>query len=87
MAAKGLFTTGFTLAEVQDIHAKAKEILSAGGGKTLMSWSDGAVNSSRSFAMPVKEVLVECGIALRALDPDTYGRRATRTVVSFSGNF
>jgi len=71
--AQGLFIVGFTVAEVLQIQAKAKEMLLE--GKTLMQWGDGGSNATRQFAMPVKEVLEECAVALRGLDPDTYGRR------------
>jgi len=71
--AQGLFTTGFTVAEVLQIQAKAKEMLLE--GKTLMQWGDGGSSATKQFAMSVKEVLDECRFALRALDPDTYGPR------------
>jgi hypothetical protein len=71
--AQGLFIVGFTVAEVLHIQTKAKEMLME--GKTLMSWADGGSNATRQFAMPVKEVLEECALALRSLDPETYGSR------------
>lgn len=71
--AQGLFTVGFTVAEILRIQEKAKEMLLE--GKTLMSWSDSGSNATKQFPMTVKETLEECAHALRVLDPATYGRR------------
>ena len=71
--AQGLFTVGFTVAEVLSIQAKAKEMLLE--GKTLMSWGDSGSNASKQFPMTVKETLDECVHALRVLAPNTYERR------------
>lgn len=71
--AQGLFTTGFSVAEVLQIQAKAKEMLME--GKTTMAWGDSGSTVSKQYPMPVKEVLEECAYALRVLDPATYGRR------------
>jgi hypothetical protein len=71
--AQGLFTVGFTIAEILRIQEKAKEMLLE--GKTLMSWSDSGSNASKQFPMTVKETLEECAHALRVLDPATFGRR------------
>ena len=71
--AQGLFTVGFTVAEVLRIQERAKEMLME--GKTLMSWSDSGSNASKQFPMTVKETLEECAHALRVLEPATYGRR------------
>ena len=78
--AQGLFTVGFTVAEVLSIQAKAKEMLME--GKTLMSWGDSGSNAAKQFPMTVKETLEECGHALRVLAPGTYGRRR-RITTSF----
>jgi len=71
--AQGLFTVGFTVAEILRIQAKAKEMLLE--GKTLMSWSDSGSTASKQFPMTVEQTLAECAHALRVLDPATYGRR------------
>ena len=71
--AQGLFTVGFTVAEVLRIQAKAKDMLME--GKTLMIWADSGSNATKQFPMTVKETLDECAHALRVLDPATYGRR------------
>ena len=71
--AQGLFTVGFTVAEVLRIQAKGKEMLME--GKTLMSWGDSGSNATKQFPMTVKDTLEECGHALRVLAPGTYGRR------------
>jgi hypothetical protein len=73
--AQGLFTTGFSVAEVLQIQSKAKELLLE--GKTVMAWGDSGSTVSKQFPMTVKEVLEECAYALRVLDPATYGPRRT----------
>lgn len=79
--ARGLFVTGFTLAEVLAVQARAKELLLE--GKTLMNWSDSGTSAGKQFTIPVDEVLAECAHALRVLDPDTYGRPSGQASVSF----
>lgn len=71
--ASGLFTVGFSVAEVLAIQAKAKAMLLE--GKTIMSWGDSGTNVTKEFPMTVKETLEECAYALRKLDSATYGRR------------
>jgi hypothetical protein len=71
--AQGLFTVGFTVAEVLQIQAKAKQMLLE--GKTLMSWGDSGSSVSKQFPMTVRETLDECAHALRVLDPATYRPR------------
>ena len=70
--ARGLFITGFTVAEVRAIQQRAKDLLLE--GKTIMNWNDADTSVSKQFAMPVDQVLEECAHALRILDPATYGR-------------
>ncbi len=79
--ARGLFVTGFTLAEVLAVQARAKELLLE--GKTLMNWSDSGTSAGKQFTMPVDEVLAECAHALRVLDPDTYGSPPGQASVTF----
>lgn len=69
--AQGLFISGFSVAEVLAIQARAKEMLLE--GKTLMSWGDSGTSVSKQFPMTIKETLEECAQALRVLDPATYG--------------
>jgi hypothetical protein len=71
--AQGLFTVGFTVAEVLRMLME---------GKTLMSWADSGSNATKQFPMTVKETLEECVHALRALEPATYGLRR-RIATSF----
>jgi hypothetical protein len=71
--AKGLFTIGFTVAEIIAIQAKAKQFLLE--GKTLMAWGESGSTATKQFPMTVADTLDECAHALRALDPQTYGRR------------
>jgi predicted GTPase len=70
--ARGLFITGFTVAEVLTIQQKAKSLLME--GKTIMNWNDAETSVSKQFTMPVDQVLEECACALKVLDPQTYGR-------------
>jgi hypothetical protein len=79
--AQGLFITGFTVAEVIAIQAKAKEMLLE--GKTLMAWGDSGTSVTKQFPLSVKETLEECAEALRVLDPATYGprRRVAQSIV------
>ena len=80
--AQGLFTTGFSIAEVLQIQSKAKELLFE--GKTVMAWGDSGSTVSKQFPMSIKEVLEECAYALRVLDPATYGprRRVAQSTVT-----
>jgi hypothetical protein len=70
--ARGLFITGFNVAEVLAIQRRAKELLLE--GKTIMNWNDADTSVAKQFTMSVAEVLEECGHALRILDPATYGK-------------
>ena len=81
--AQGLFTTGFTVAEVLQIQSKAKELLLE--GKTVMAWGDSGSTVSKQFPMSVKEVLDECKFALRVLDPASYGPRRNVTQSGVTG--
>jgi hypothetical protein len=81
--ARGLFITGFSVAEVLAIQAKAKAMLLE--GKTVMNWSDAETSVAKQFVMPVAEVLEECAHALRVLDPATYGRSRFSTASRISG--
>ena len=81
--ARGLFITGFTVAEVLAIQQKAKELLL--DGKTIMNWNDAETSVSKQFTMPVDQVLEECGHALRVLDPTAYGRPKSGGVSFISG--
>ena len=82
--ARGLFITGFTVAEVLGIQRRAKELLLE--GKTVMNWNDADTSVSKQFAMPVAEVLEECAQALRILDPATYGRPRIAVVSFINGH-
>jgi hypothetical protein len=81
--AQGLFTTGFTVAEVLAIQSRAKQMLME--GKTVMSWGDSGTSVTKQFPLTVKETLQECAFALRVLDPATYapGRRVAQSQVAF----
>jgi hypothetical protein len=81
--ARGLFITGFTVAEVLAIQQKAKSLLME--GKTIMNWNDAETSVSKQFTMPVDQVLEECGHALRVLDPTTYGKSRIATASFVSG--
>ena len=60
--AQSLFVTGFTVAEVIQIHSKAKEMLVE--GKTVMGWDDSISSVNKQFPMLVKE-----GMRLRPAHP------------------
>jgi len=81
--ARGLFITGFTVAEVLAIQARAKALLLE--GKTIMNWNDAETSVAKQFTMPVDQVLDECGHALRVLDPATYQRPRTTAVSHVPG--
>ena len=70
--ARGLFITGFNVAEVLAIQQRAKEMLLE--GKTILNWNDADTSVSKQFVLPVDMVLEECAHALRILDPAAYGR-------------
>jgi hypothetical protein len=82
--AQGLFTVGFSPAEILQIQAKAKQMLLE--GKTLMSWSESGSSATKQFPMTVRETLEECAFALRKLDPDNHGGRRRRLARSFVGH-
>jgi hypothetical protein len=81
--ARGLFITGFTIAEVLAIQQQAKSLLLE--GKTIMNWNDADTSVSKQFTLSVDQVLEECGHALRVLDPATYGRPKSGAVSFISG--
>jgi hypothetical protein len=62
--ARGLFITGFTVAEVLAIQRRAKELLLE--NKTVMNCNDADTSVSKQFMMFVGEVLDECCHALPA---------------------
>ena len=80
--AKGLFITGFTEQEVLEILSTAKKFLKE--GKTLMQWTDNGTNSQKEFAMPVKDCLDECRLALQTINPKKYGRKRNCSVSGVS---
>lgn len=83
--ATGLFVTGFTVNEVLEIQAKAKEDVKA--GRVITSYGNQGTSVSKQFALPVARVLSECAYALKTLDPETYGyTRSTRRVHSNFGD-
>ena len=81
--ARGLFITGFTVAEVLAIQAKAKALILE--GKTIMNWNDAETSASKQFTMPPADVLEECAYALKVLDPATYGRKRVAGASFVSG--
>lgn len=82
--ARGLFITGFTLAEVLAIQQRAKQFLLE--GKTLMNWTDSETSASKQFTMPVDQVLEECAHALRILDPANHPQARTTAVSRVVGH-
>ena len=80
--ATGIFAD-FTEAEVLAIRSQAKTMITE--GKTILSWSSGNTSTSKSFVMPVREVLEECRYALRKINPTDYGALVTRAYCNFDG--
>ena len=77
--ATGLFVTGFTVTEGLAIQKKAKDDLLA--GRVVTSYSSQGTSVSKQTTLSIERVLAECRLALKTLDPDTYGRpRASRRV-------
>ena len=76
----GLFVD-FSEAEVLAIRSQAKTMLTE--GKTILNWSSGNTSTSKSFVMPVREVLEECRYALRKINPTDYGALVTRARCNF----
>jgi len=74
MAASGIFI-GLAESDILAIRDKAVAMLKE--GKTIMSYSDSGTNVNKQFVMPVKDVMLECKMALQQLDPETYGQRRT----------
>ena len=69
---QGLFI-GLSEDELLAIKAKAVSLIME--GKVLMSYADSGSSSTKSFALPPKEMLAEALGALSQLDPQRYGRR------------
>ena len=78
--ATGIFAD-FSVAEVLALRSQAKTMITE--GKTILSWSSGNTSTSKSFVMPVREVLEECRYALRKLNPTDYGALVTRARCNF----
>ena len=81
--ARGLFITGFTVAEVLAIQNRAKQFLLE--GKTILNWNNADTSVSKQFTLPVDQVLEECAHALRVLDPATYGKSRMAAVSRVDG--
>ncbi len=69
------------ISDVLEIRAKAFSMLKEGA--TVMSWGNEATNVTKQFTLPIKEVLEQTAIFLKQADPDTYGRRITRTTPKY----
>jgi hypothetical protein len=82
MAASGIFI-GLAESDILAIRDKAVALLKE--GKTIMSYSDSGTNVNKQFTMPVKEVMLECKMALSQLDPATYGERKTVIRTDYTG--
>ena len=70
--ASGIFI-GLPESDILAIRDQAVADLKA--GRVITSYTDSGTSVSKAQAMPVKEVLAECRMALSLLDPDTYGKR------------
>jgi hypothetical protein len=54
-------------------------------GRVITSYSDSGTSVSKTFAMQPKEILLEVQMALRQLDPATYGERKTIIRTDYTG--
>lgn len=63
--AEGIFV-GLERKQLEKLRDEAFALLSE--GKTIMSWGDGATNTSKAFSMPPDKMLEEALYALRRLD-------------------
>lgn len=77
---------GAPLEKVLQIRQKAWDLL--GEGKTIMQWGEGGTSAQKQLVAPISNVLAACKRQLQRLGyTDGLGRRVTKTVASFSGNF
>lgn len=83
--AKGLFTVGFTLKEVEDILARAKANLKA--GVIMTSYNTGATSTAKTIVAPTLEIVDECVHALKVLAPDRYRSAPTVLRANWRVNF
>jgi hypothetical protein len=75
----GIFQVGIDeIADVLEIRAAAMEVLKA-GGTVLTSWSSEGTSVTKVTGMSVSTIIQEANDFLQRADPDTYGRRVTRT--------
>lgn len=84
--ALGIFDPNIeTLEDVLAIRSKAIQALKA--GSTVTSWTSEGSSVTSQFTMPTKLVLEETKYYLQTVDPDTYGKRVTRTRAGFNTSF
>jgi hypothetical protein len=84
--ALGIFDPNIdSLEDVLAIRAKAIQALK--DGSTVTSWTSEGSSATSQFTMPTKVVLEETKYYLQTVDPDTYGKRITRTRAGFSNSF
>jgi hypothetical protein len=55
------------------------------GGKTTVNYTSDGLTVTKQFTIPPIQLLRECNDFLRKADPDTYGRKVTRTRPRYYG--
>lgn len=77
--AMGLFVVGIDeVDDVLEIRRTAIEQL-ANGGLVLTNWSSESTSVTKVQGISLSTLIQECNAFLQIADPDTYGRRITRT--------
>lgn len=71
-----------SVATVLAIRAKAIDLLSQGA--TVMSWSNEGTSVTKQTLLPISTILRETELFLKTVDPETYGRKVTRTQARFN---
>jgi hypothetical protein len=66
-----------SIEEVLAVRAKAKELLAQ--GLVVMEWGNEGTSARKAFGLPLRDLMQETLAFLRLADPQTYGRRVTRT--------
>ena len=75
----------FSTATVEQVLAiQAKALSFYAEGKTQMTWGVGENTAGNVFPSPIADVLRSAAYWLQVKDPDTFGRRITRTKADFS---
>lgn len=83
--ASGVFCGGvFTEKEVTDILAEAKTVFLKDGGSQIIQWGSQGNSAINRIDLTASQVIEECKMALRELNPDAYPPEVDRTQAGFS---